>query len=175
MDRHVRWDAVWGGVMVSLVLSVGLGALALATHLISLTPEGKGIPFGSPHSAWITGALTIVALFAGGWCAGRWARADSPAHGAYHGFLAAGSTVIASLLAGALGVSGLTAILMGPLNLHHFTQRALQGLSAPAEVAAGAAQLCGWFVAILALGLAAASWGGRLACPNASARLAARS
>lgn len=175
MDRHVRWDAVWGGVMVSLVLSVGLGAISLAAHLIALTPEGSGIPFGSPNSAWITGAISIFALCLGGWAAGRWCRAQAPVEGAVHGFLAAGTTLVISLLAGAMGVSGLTAILMGPLNLHNFTQRALQGLSAPAEVAAGAAQVSGWLSAVLVLGLAAASWAGRLACHTAVARLAPRS
>jgi hypothetical protein len=85
--QRVSWGAIFAGTVVALVVELMLGTLGLAVALGNIHPatetrtfEGMGVGAG----IWFV-VTTLVALYAGGWTAGRLAgiprRADALLHG----------------------------------------------------------------------------------------------
>ena len=95
-DRpRLSWGAIFGGAVTALGLWVLLYALGLAAGLTSLDPA-------NPHSARSSGIFTgiwaliapLIALFVGGWVAGRGSSIVSRGQGATHGLVMWGLTTV---------------------------------------------------------------------------------
>jgi hypothetical protein len=95
-DRpRLSWGAIFGGAVTALGLWVLLYALGLAAGLSSLDPA-------HPHSARSSGIFTgiwallspLIALFIGGWVAGRGSNIFTRAQGATHGLVMWGLTTL---------------------------------------------------------------------------------
>jgi hypothetical protein len=115
-DRpRLSWGAIFGGAVTALGLWVLLYALGLAAGLTSLDPA-------NPHSARSSGIFTgiwaliapLIALFVGGWVAGRGSSIFSRGQGATHGLVMWGLTTVlgASIVAMAASaiVGGVVAV-----------------------------------------------------------------
>jgi hypothetical protein len=95
-DRpRLSWGAIFGGAVTALGLWVLLYAFGLAIGLSSLDPA-------NPHSARSSGIFTgvwaliapLIALFVGGWVAGRGSSITTRGHGATHGLVMWGLTTV---------------------------------------------------------------------------------
>jgi len=112
---RMSWGAIFGGAVTSLGLWVLLYAFGLAVGLTTLNP-------GNPGSARTAGIFTgawaliapLIALFVGGWVAGRGANIHARGEGAAHGLVMWGLTtligvsmigvVMSAIVGGALSV-----------------------------------------------------------------------
>ena len=102
---RLSWGAIFGGAVTALGLWVLLYAFGLAVGLSSLDPA-------HPHSARSSGIFTgvwaliapLIALFVGGWVAGRGSSIFTRAQGATHGLVMWGLTTLlgASMVAVAM-------------------------------------------------------------------------
>jgi hypothetical protein len=95
-DRpRLSWGAIFGGAVTALGLWILLYALGLAAGLTSLDPA-------NPNSARSSGIFTgiwaliapLIALFVGGWVAGRGASVFSRGQGGTHGLVMWGLTTL---------------------------------------------------------------------------------
>jgi hypothetical protein len=92
---RLSWGAIFGGAVTALGLWVLLYALGLAAGLSSLDPA-------NPQSARSSGMFTgiwaliapLIALFVGGWVAGRGSSIFSRGQGATHGLVMWGLTTL---------------------------------------------------------------------------------
>jgi hypothetical protein len=130
--KRVSWSAVFAGVVVALVVQLALSLLGLGIGAGTINPLEEADP---TRGLWVGSAIwfalsTIIALFAGGWVAGRLAGVPRRTESLLHGLVTWGATTLVAfwLLGTTVGalVSG-TANLVG------------QGLQAAAQAAASAA------------------------------------
>jgi hypothetical protein len=108
-DRpRLSWGAIFGGAVTALGLWVLLYAFGLAIGLSSLDPA-------NPHSLRSSGIFTgvwaliapLVALFVGGWVAGRGSSITTRGHGATHGLVMWGLTTVLGASMVALAMSAI--------------------------------------------------------------------
>lgn len=115
--RQIAWSAIFAGTVVALVVMMVLNLLGLAIGTLILDPttgdnlQGLGIGAG----IW-TLVSTLIALFAGGWVAGRVAGLADRGGSMLHGVVTWGlfslvaafmmATAVGGLFGGALGVVG---------------------------------------------------------------------
>lgn len=116
--RRISWGAIFAGVVVALVFELALGMLGLGIGLGVVRPATEQAPFaGVGIGAGIWFAIsTIIALFAGGWVAGKMAGFPRSATGFLHGMVMWGlvtllsfyfmTTAIGLLISGVAGVIG---------------------------------------------------------------------
>lgn len=119
IGRRMSWGAVAAGVITALavhllmsLLGVAIGASSI-DPLLGESPDAATLGIGA-GIWWVASAL--VAVFAGGWVAGRLAGVPVRADGMLHGFLTWGlttlllfyilTTTLSSLLGGAFGLVG---------------------------------------------------------------------
>ncbi len=105
--RRVSWGAIFAGTTVALVLGVTLNLLGLGIGAATVNPLQEQQPFsglGTGAMIWMVVA-NLLALFAGGWVAGRMAGLPRRFDGALHGIVAWGLTTFVTLffLASAAG------------------------------------------------------------------------
>ena len=92
---RMSWGAIFGGAVTALGLWILLYAFGLAVGLSTLNP-------GNPGSARTAGIFTgawaliapLIALFVGGWVAGRGANIHARGEGAAHGLVMWGLTTL---------------------------------------------------------------------------------
>ena len=111
---RVSWGALFAGVVIAVATQLLLGALGLAIGLSSMDPTGdRAGSFGVGAGIWwlLSG---LVALFLGGWTAGRLANAQPRLDGALHGFATWG---LATLLSAWMVTSAVGGILGGAWNV----------------------------------------------------------
>lgn len=124
--KRVSWGAIFAGVVVSMVIMLALGMLGMGIGLGVVDPTepnalaGVGIGTG----IWF-GLSTLIALFAGGWAAGKLAGYPRKMIGSLHGVVVWGlaslfsfylmTTTFGMLLSGVGGVlgRGLSAVASG--------------------------------------------------------------
>ncbi len=104
----ISWAAVLGGMAVSIAVQVALAEACIAAGLSLYTPFD---PASSPGKAGAVAAIAglvcaVLALFLGGWVAGRLAHYQSRVVAALHGTLvwALGALIAGALIATALGM-----------------------------------------------------------------------
>ena len=116
VDRpRLSWGAIFGGAVTALGLWILLYVFGLAVGLSSLDPA-------NPHSARSSGIFTgvwallapLIALFVGGWVAGRGSSVFTRAHGASHGLVMWGLT---TLLGAAMVALAMSAIVGGAFSV----------------------------------------------------------
>jgi len=109
VDRpRLSWGAIFGGAVTALGLWILLYAFGLAIGLSSLDPA-------NPHSARSSGIFTgvwaiiapLIALFVGGWVAGRGSTIVTRGHGATHGLVVWGLTTLLGTSMVALATSAI--------------------------------------------------------------------
>ncbi len=90
--KRISWAAVFGGVILAMVVQVLLSMLGTGIGLSALDPlQAQGTPsvgaFGIGAAIWWV-ISSLVALFIGGWVAGHLAGVPRSLDGALHGLLA---------------------------------------------------------------------------------------
>ena len=82
----VRWGPVWGGLLSGFAVFLVLELLAYGTGLLTTT-DSSGAIAASSASPWITGALSLVAFFVGGYIAERSSAVRGAGAGLINGFM----------------------------------------------------------------------------------------
>lgn len=105
--RRISWAAVFAGVVIVLVTQLLLGLLGLGIGASTIDPVEERNPMaGLGQGAGVWFALsTLIALFAGGWAAGRLAGFPRKLDGTLHGVLTWGLATLLTvyLLTSAVG------------------------------------------------------------------------
>lgn len=102
------WGAIFAGTAIALAVTILLDLLGLGIGLATIDPASGDTPSGTAFGAW-TGVWwlvsMVVALFAGGWVAGRLSGFDRRTNTALHGLVVWGlsSVVMAYFAMSALG------------------------------------------------------------------------
>lgn len=117
--KRISWAAIFAGIIIVLVVQLTLSLLGLGIGASTIDPVEGETPAASTISTgaaiwWIV--VSIIALFAGGWVAGRLAGMPTQTDGLLHGFITWGAaTLVAvyfltstagSILGGTFGVMG---------------------------------------------------------------------
>lgn len=136
--RRISWGAVFAGVVITLVVQLLLGILGLGIGANSINPLQEQNPaagLGMGAAIWFL-ISSVLALFAGGWVAGRLAGMPHRVDSFLHGVLTWGlttlvtfyllTTTVGGLISGAAGVLGQGLSLVG------------QGVAAASPAVAGA-------------------------------------
>lgn len=100
ISRRTVWSAVFSGVVIVLVVQLTLALLGLSIGASTFNPTTERSPasgLGVGTVVWMA-LTTLVALFAGGWFAGRLAACADRAESAMHGVLTWGVASLASML-----------------------------------------------------------------------------
>jgi ElaB/YqjD/DUF883 family membrane-anchored ribosome-binding protein len=124
--RRISWGAIVAGVVVVLVVQMALMLLGLAIGAAAIDPVTADTPAASTLGVgggvwWL--ASTAIAVFVGGWVAGRLAGMPSRTDGTLHGVVTWAvstliaiyllSTAIGGLVGGAFGALGSAAQAVG--------------------------------------------------------------
>jgi hypothetical protein len=142
-DRpRLSWGAIFGGAVTALGLWVLLYAFGLAIGLTSLDPAN---PHSLRGSSIFTGVWALIApliaLFVGGWVAGRGSSIVTRGHGATHGLVMWGLT---TLLGASMVAVVLSAVVGGAVSVGKVAVSAGRGaIGAAAGSTGGAAQWLG--------------------------------
>lgn len=138
--RRVSWGAVFAGSLIALMVLTLINLLILGIATPTINPATEAQPFSGIGTGTAVGLIisNVLALFVGGWIAGRLAGLTRASDGLLHGLLTWGvvtlvSFAVISTAAGRL-VSGVSSVVGQGLSL------AGQGLSAVAPDAANAVQ-----------------------------------
>ena len=97
--RRISWGAIIAGVVVVLVVQMALMLLGLAIGTATIDPAAADTPgayaLGVGGAWWL--ATTAIAVFVGGWVAGRLAGMPSRTDGTLHGVITwAAATLVAA-------------------------------------------------------------------------------
>jgi hypothetical protein len=118
-QRRISWGAIFAGTLIALVGQLLLSLLGIGIGLSTINPMSEG---GNPAAGLGMGAgiwwiiSSLIALYAGGWVAGRLAGIPRTTDSTLHGLLTWGlatlatfyliTTSIGALISGATGVVG---------------------------------------------------------------------
>jgi len=116
--KRISWGAVFAGVVVALVTQLLLSILGIgigASTIDPVTEQNPAAGIGIGAGIWFV-VSTLIALFAGGWVAGRLAGVPRKTDSSLHGVLTWGvttlvtfyllTTAVGALISGAAGVLG---------------------------------------------------------------------
>jgi hypothetical protein len=117
--RRISWGAVFAGMIIAMVVQLLLGLLGFGIGIASVDPatatEGTGRGMAIGMAIWWV-VSSLLALFLGGWVAGRLAGFPRAGDGGLHGLVAWAAmtilslylvtTAVGSLVGGALNVVG---------------------------------------------------------------------
>ena len=121
--RGVSWSSIFAGVTVAIAVQLLLNLLGIGVGSATINPQqgqqpGQGLAVGA--AIWFV-LSSVIALFVGGWIAGRLAGTPNKKDGALHGFVTWAlaslvlfyllSTAVGGLVGGAASVLGQTASL----------------------------------------------------------------
>ena len=87
--RRMSWGAIFAGVLVAIVTQLALTLLGIGIGLstVDATEEHNPVAgLGTGSAIWYT-VTTLIALFAGGWVAGRMARSSRATDSVIHGIV----------------------------------------------------------------------------------------
>jgi len=95
--RVISWGAIFAGAVLASVVSVVLNLLGLGIGALKINPVGAGVRgLGLAAGIWLVVA-NLVALFIGGWAAGRLSSTRRRSEGALHGLITWGFVTIFSV------------------------------------------------------------------------------
>ena len=87
--KRISWAAVFAGVLIAVVIQITLSLLGIGIGLSTVdarTEENPVQGLGVGSAIWYV-VSSLIALFAGGWVAGRLSRTNQEFDGAIHGLL----------------------------------------------------------------------------------------
>jgi len=96
VQRRISWGAIFAGVVIALVVQLVLGILGIGIGASTIDPLTEGNPVsgvGVGAGIWFAVSL-LIALFAGGYVAGRLAGIPHRQDGLLHGLLTWGLTTL---------------------------------------------------------------------------------
>jgi hypothetical protein len=136
--ESISWGAVLAGVAVAMVIQLGINLLGISVGAASINPaydKDSASPKAVTNSTTIFAAIgALLALFAGGWLAARFAGAMVPLDGIMHGIVVWAVVMLLTifLLSTAVGriLSGVSSLIS-------------QGLTLAGSAARGAGQVAG--------------------------------
>lgn len=134
--RRVSWGAIFAGVVVAVAIQIMLGLLGLGIGLTQIDPASEENPLsGLGSGAAIWSILTIlIALFIGGWIAGRLAGVPRKTTGTLHGLVVWG---LATIFMVYLTTSAVGRVVGGAMSVVGSAARAAgQGIGAAAPAVA---------------------------------------
>ncbi len=138
--RRISWGAIFAGAVVALVIQLMLNLLGLSIGLGAIDPATEQYPLsgiGTGAGIWLV-ISGLIALFAGGWTAGRLAGLPQRTDGVLHGFVAWAVTTFVTLY---LVSSGVGTVLSGAFSVvEKGAQLVGQGIEAVAPGAGEIAQ-----------------------------------
>ncbi|MHB1000577.1 MAG: YrzE family protein [Armatimonadota bacterium] len=103
----VRWGPIWAGLLLALAIQVVLGAVGLAVALSSNDPNAANFAENVGRTLSIWSAISaLIALFVGGYVAGRMAAVLGLRNGLVQGSVVWALTLVIGLLLSAMGVAG---------------------------------------------------------------------
>lgn len=153
----VRWGPIWAGLLLALGIQIVLGAVGLAVALSSYSPTAANF------AERVTGLVSIwsvvsalVALFIGGYIAGRMASVLGLRNGLVQGSVVWALSMTIGVILSALGVAGL----LGAVNITPFIRGMTMTSPEQVELIRGAAASAWWFVVGAVLAWVAAAGGG---------------
>jgi polyhydroxyalkanoate synthesis regulator phasin/FtsZ-binding cell division protein ZapB len=116
--KRVSWGAIFAGAVVAVVIQILLNLAGLGVGLQTFNPASDGDSvqtLGTGQAIW-TVIASLIALFTGGWVAGRMAGMPRRTDGGIHGLVMWGVTALFALylisigagriIGGALGLAG---------------------------------------------------------------------
>lgn len=108
--RSVSWGAILCGVVIALVVQFAMNLLGLSIGANTINPAYEANPIepalNTAAVLWIVGS-TVLALFAGGWTAGRLSGTTNEMNSVLHGLVTWGLVTLISLFILASAVGGL--------------------------------------------------------------------
>jgi hypothetical protein len=118
----ISWSAIFAGVVMALVIQLVLSILGVGIGAASVSPQTEQSPFaglGIGSAIWLF-ISSIIAMYVGGWVAGRASGVYRRSSGALHGAVVWGLSVLVTTFfltsaAGAL-VSGTSSLLGGVMS-----------------------------------------------------------
>lgn len=87
--KRISWAAVFAGVLIAVVIQITLSLLGIGIGLSTVDPKTEENPvqgLGVGAGIWYV-VSSLIALFTGGWVAGRLSRTNQEFDGAIHGLL----------------------------------------------------------------------------------------
>lgn len=140
--RHVSWAAIFAGAVVALVVQLMLSVLGIgigASTVNPMTEQNPAAGLGTGAAIWFV-LTSLIALFAGGWVAGRLAGVPRDADRALHGILTWGLTTLLTfyLLTTAIGglIGGTANLLTRGMSAVNVDSRTTQRVENAANTAA---------------------------------------
>ena len=87
--KRISWAAVFAGVLIAVVIQITLSLLGIGIGLSTVDPKTEENPvqgLGVGTAIWYV-ISSLIALFTGGWVAGRLSKTNQEFDGAIHGLL----------------------------------------------------------------------------------------
>lgn len=115
--RRVSWGAILAGTLIALMTLLLINLVLLGTGLQTIDPATEANPFSGLATGSLIGIIVadVIALFLGGWVAGRLAGNPRTLEGALHGILTWGLLTLLTfwLLSTAVGrlIGGVTSVI----------------------------------------------------------------
>ncbi len=161
--ERLSWGAVIAGSVISLIMMLALNLLGISLGVTSINPSydedsASAQSLATGAAVWV-GFSTLVALFAGGWLAARFAGIPNNLDGLLHGLLVWGVVMLITMLLVFSGIgriiSGMSTLVNQGLHLAGQTaQVAARGAAGVAHVTADVAQAAARGAANAAQGVA---------------------
>ncbi len=155
----VRWGPIWAGLLLSLGIQLVLGMVGLAIALSTYNPLSANFVerVGNLMSLW-TAISALIALFTGGYVAGRMALVLGLRNGLVQGSVVWALALLVGLMLSSLGVAG---VLGAATNIGALMSRGFNLTGPEASQLVRSASSATWWAAIGAIlaWVAAASGG----------------
>lgn len=160
MRDLVRWGPIWAGLLTALGLQIVLGTIGLAIGLSAYSAAAPdfGARVSSFLSIWSV-VTALIALFVGGYLAGRMAAVLGLRNGLVQGTVVWALALLLGVILSALGITGL----LSSVNIAPFLARGVTLPSAEqVALAKSAASGAWWFIVGAVIAWIAAAGGGVL-------------
>lgn len=155
----VRWGPIWAGLLLALSIQLVLGSIGLAVILTTYDPAAANFTqrAATTLSIW-TAISSLIALFIGGYVAGRMAAVLGFRNGLAQGSMVWALAVVIGMILGLAGIGGVLSL----TTIGNVMQALQLGGEEARRVASIAAGSAWWFVVGAVIAWAAAAGGGVL-------------
>ena len=145
MRDLIRWGPIWAGLLIALSIQIVLGTIGLAVALSAYNAAAAdfGARVAGTLSIWSV-VSALIALFVGGYVAGRMAAVLGLRNGLVQGTVVWALAMLMGVILSALGIAGL----LSSVNITSFLSARGAGLTSPEQMnlARNASSGAWWFV-----------------------------
>jgi hypothetical protein len=161
MRDLVRWGPIWAGLLIALSIQIVLGTVGLAVALRAYNPAAADYStrVASTLSIWSV-VSALIALFVGGYVAGRMAAVLGLRNGLVQGTVVWALGLLIGVILSAMGIAGL----LSSVSISPFLASGGAGLTSAQQMnlARNASSGAWWFVVGSVIAWIAAAGGGVL-------------